>query len=84
MMVYNYNENDERSGNLELVFCMEGNRYCKQKDTECNFCKHSQSHNCEELVDTIDVACFRFNTDHLSQFVKGLKTTTIFRRYFKF
>jgi AraC-like DNA-binding protein len=28
------------------------------------------------LVETIDVACFRFNTDHLSQFVKGLKTTT--------
>ncbi len=76
MMLYNYNEDDQKSGNLELVFCMEGNRYCKQKDKECNFCKHSQSHNCQELVETIDVACFRFNTDHLSQFVKGLKTTT--------
>src|SRR3569623_973888 len=59
MMVYNYNEDDQKSGNLELVFCLEGNRYCKQKDKECNFCKHSQSHNCEELVETIDVACFR-------------------------
>jgi len=76
MMVYNYNEKDQKAGNLELVFCMEGNRYCKAKDEECNFCKHSQSHNCEELVDTIDVACFRFNSDHLSQFVKGLKTTS--------
>ncbi|HET7118838.1 MAG TPA: AraC family transcriptional regulator [Hanamia sp.] len=76
MMVYNYNEKDQKEGNLELVFCMEGNRYCKAKDEECNFCKHSQSHNCEELVDTIDVACFRFNSDHLSQFVKGLKTTS--------
>lgn len=76
MMVYNYNEKDQKEGNLELVFCMEGNRYCKAKDKECNFCKHSQSHNCEELVDTIDVACFRFNSDHLSQFVKGLKTTS--------
>lgn len=76
MMVYNYNEKDQKAGNLELVFCMEGNRYCKVKDEECNFCKHSQSHNCDELVDTIDVACFRFNSDHLSQFVKGLKTTS--------
>ena len=76
MMVYNYNEKDQKAGNLELVFCMEGNRYCKAKDEECNFCKHSKSHNCEELTDTIDVACFRFNSDHLSQFVKGLKTTS--------
>lgn len=76
MMIYNYDTKDHKSGNLELVFCMEGNRYCKAKDTECNFCKHSQSHDCEELVDTIDVACFRFNRDHLSQFVKGLKTTS--------
>lgn len=76
MMVYNYDPEDQKSSNLELVFCMEGNRYCKAKDTECNFCKHSMSHDCEELVSTIDVACFRFNTDHLSQFVKGLKTTS--------
>jgi AraC-like DNA-binding protein len=76
MMVYNYNEDDQKSGNLELVFCVEGNRYCKAKDEECNFCKHSQSNLCEEMVETIDVACFRFNSDHLSQFVKGLKTTS--------
>lgn len=76
MMVYNYNIKDHKSSNLELVFCLEGNRYCKAKDNECNFCKHSQSHNCEELVSTIDVACFRFNADHLSQFVKGLKPTS--------
>lgn len=76
MLIYNYNKEDTQSRNLELVFCIEGNRYCKIKDAECNFCKHSQSHNCGELVDTIDVACFRFNADHLSQFVKGLKTTS--------
>lgn len=76
MLIYNYNKEDTQSRNLELVFCIEGNRYCKIKDAECNFCKHSQSHNCGELVDTMDVACFRFNADHLSQFVKGLKTTS--------
>jgi len=76
MLVYNYNAEDEKAGNLELVFCMQGNRYCKAKDKECDFCRYSHSHNCDEKVDTIDVACFRFNTDHLAQFVKGLKTTS--------
>jgi AraC family transcriptional regulator len=76
MMVYNHKTEEEDSGNLELVFCISGNRYCKQKAEECNFCKHSETHNCEELIDTIDVACFRFTTNHLSQFVKGLKTTS--------
>jgi AraC-like DNA-binding protein len=76
MMIYNYNKDNHKSSNLELVFCMEGNQYCKARDKECNFCKHSQSHHCEELVDTIDVACFRFNGDHLSQFVKGMKTSS--------
>lgn len=76
MMIYNYREDNHKDSNLELVFCMQGNKYCKAKDEECNFCKHSQSSHCEELIETIDVACFRFNSDHLSQFVKGLKTTS--------
>lgn len=76
MLVYNYQDKDKKPGNLELVFCISGNRYCKQKGEECSFCKHSQSHDCEEMVDTIDVARFRFNASHLAQFVKGLKTTT--------
>jgi len=76
MMVYNYKDEGHKEGNLELVFCITGNRYCKQKDTECNFCKHSQSHNCQEVVETVDVASFRFNADHLSQFVKGIKSTS--------
>jgi AraC family transcriptional regulator len=76
MMVYNYKTEDNKESNLELIFCITGNRYCKQKDTECNFCKHTQSHHCPEIVDTIDVASFRFNADHLSQFVKSIKTTS--------
>ena len=76
MMVYNYKTNDSKSNSLDLVFCVTGNRYCKQKDSECNFCKHSQSDRCHEIIDTVDVASFRFNTDHLSQFVKSIKTTT--------
>jgi AraC family transcriptional regulator len=83
MMVYNYDKED-KSGNLELVFCIEGNRYCKTKDQECNFCRQSHSHNCEQRVDTVDVACFRFSADHLTQFVKGLKTTSFSEKILNF
>lgn len=76
LMNYHYNEGGKETSSLELVFCVSGNKYCRTKEEECNFCKHSQSHNCGELVHTIDVACFRFNALHLNQFVKGLKTTT--------
>ncbi len=76
MMVYNYKTEDSKESNLELVFCITGNRYCKQKDSECNFCKNAQSDHCQEMIDTVDVASFRFNPDHLSQFVKGIKTTS--------
>ena len=76
MMVYNYNGENRHRGNLELIYCITGNKYCKQKDEECSFCKHSQSHNCEEITETVDVVSFRYNTKHLSQFIKGLKTST--------
>jgi AraC family transcriptional regulator len=76
MMVYNYNQDNKKSGNLELVFCISGNKYCKEKSEECSFCKHSQSHHCEELIETVDVASFRYSREHLTQFVKGLKTTS--------
>ena len=76
MMVYNYKTEDNKNSNLELVFCVTGNRYCRQKESECNFCRHSQSHLCQEVVETVDVAAFRFNSDHLSQFVKDVKTTS--------
>ncbi|MDQ2719321.1 MAG: AraC family transcriptional regulator [Bacteroidota bacterium] len=76
MMVYNYDRENKKSGSLELVFCIAGNKYCKQKKEECNFCKHSQSHNCDEIVETMDVAGFLFSSCHLKQFVKELKTTS--------
>jgi AraC family transcriptional regulator len=76
MMVYNYQPADKKHNSLELVFCITGNRYCRQKDSECSFCRQSQSHNCQELIETVDVAAFRFNADHLFQFVKGARTSS--------
>ncbi len=76
MMVYNYKTGDTKENYLELVFCISGNKYCQKNEGECNFCMNAQSHYCAEKVDTVDVASFRFNADHLSQFVKEIKTSS--------
>lgn len=75
MLEYHHAATREETA-LDLIFCISGNRYCKTNEAECSFCRHSQSHDCGEYVDTIDVAAFSFNFSHLSQFVKGIKGTT--------
>ena len=70
MMVYHYEKGDPKENYLELKFCVSGNVYCKQKDTECNMCKAGLSRNCVEKADSVDVVSFKFFPAHLSQFVK--------------
>lgn len=74
MMVYHYVKNNPRENYLELKFCVSGNVYCRQKDTECDMCKFSASKNCAEKVDSVDVLSFKFSPLHLSQFVKPRHT----------
>ena len=76
LMKYCYLGEAAKTNSLDLIFCMTGNRYCSKKDIECNFYKNSHSEYCQEFVDTVDVASFRFAPDHLSQFVKDIKTTS--------
>ncbi len=73
MMVYHFKKDEPKENYLELRFCITGNTYCRQKDTECNFCKNSHSTTCEEKIDTVDVVSFKFSPAHLSQFVKAIK-----------
>jgi AraC family transcriptional regulator len=70
MMVYNYKKSEPRENYFELRFCVTGNVYCKQKDTECDSCKFNASRSCVERIESIDVVSFRFSPMHLSQFVK--------------
>ena len=74
-MKYCYSGETAKTNSLDLVFCITGNRYCLKKGIECNFCKNSQSEYCQEFVNTVDAASFRFAPDHLSQFVKDIKTS---------
>jgi len=77
MMVYHYEKTSPAANYLELKFCLSGNVYCRKKDTECDMCKFSESKNCVERVDSVDVVSFRFSPLHLSQFVKPRKGNTV-------
>ena len=39
MLVYHYEQNNKTGNSLELKFCVSGNVYCRQKQTECDYCK---------------------------------------------
>jgi AraC family transcriptional regulator len=77
MMVYHYVQSRPKENYLELKFCVSGNVYCRKKDTECDMCRFSESKNCAERVDSVDVVSFRFSAVHLSQFVKARKGDTV-------
>ncbi len=71
VLSYHYEKNREEENFLELKFCVSGNVYCRQKQTECNFCNLSASKACVEKVDSIDVVSFSFSPAYLNQFAKA-------------
>ena len=77
MLVYHYEQSNTKANYLELRFCVSGNVYCRQKETECDMCKFSASRSCVERVQSVDVMSFRFSPMHLSQFVKPRKGNEI-------
>ena len=70
MMVYHFKKVEPKENYFELRFCVAGNVYCRQKDTECDLCKFNASRSCAERIESVDVVSFRFSPMHLSQFVK--------------
>lgn len=77
MLVYHFEKNNPEEHYLELRFCISGNVYCRQKQTECDSCKLNQSRSCIEKVDSVDVLSFSFKPSYLTQFVKGKKQRNI-------
>jgi AraC family transcriptional regulator len=77
MLVYHYEKNNPSANYLELRFCVSGNVYCRQKQTECDFCKFNASKTCVEKVDSVDVLSFSFKPSYLTQFVKGKKQSNV-------
>ncbi len=73
---YVFVKNNEGANMLNFKFCVSGNVYCKQKQTECDSCKLSGTFNCSDKVDSIDVLSFSFSPSYLQQFAKASKTYT--------
>ena len=74
MLVYHYEKNKSRENYLEMKFCVTGNVYCRQKDTECDMCKFNASRTCIERIESLDVVSFKFSPTNLSQFIKPRRT----------
>ncbi len=77
ILVYHFEKNNPSANYLELKFCVSGNVYCRQKQTECDFCKFNASKNCIEKVESVDVLSFSFQPSYLTQFVNSKRQLTI-------
>ncbi|MFC4262538.1 helix-turn-helix domain-containing protein [Ferruginibacter yonginensis] len=73
ILEYVYIKNDETTKTLNLKFCLSGNVYCNQKQTECDACKLYTTKNCSDRVDSVDVLSFSFSPSYLQQFTKTHK-----------
>ena len=68
-LVYHRVASDEKQNYLELRFCIAGNMYCRQYQTECDSCRVAQTPGCEHRAASVDVMSFVFSPAHLSQFI---------------
>ncbi|HNL66372.1 MAG TPA: AraC family transcriptional regulator, partial [Ferruginibacter sp.] len=71
ILVYHVEKNNPSANYLELKFCVSGNIYCRQKQTECDFCKFNSSRSCVEKVESVDVVSFSFKPAYLTQFTNN-------------
>lgn len=77
MLIYHFNKSNSTENYLELKFCVSGNVYCREKQTECNFCKFNASRGCVEKVESVDVLSFSFKPSYLTQFGRSKKTNSV-------
>jgi AraC family transcriptional regulator len=77
ILVYHHAKNDPEENYLELKFCVSGNVYCREKKTECDFCKFSASKGCVEKVESVDVLSFSFKPSYLAQFTRNSSFGTL-------
>lgn len=77
MLVYHQSGAHSEENFIELRFCISGNMYCRQKETECDNCKFNLTAKCEQKSPSIDVLSFQFSPTHLSQFIHAGKLKTL-------
>lgn len=75
MLAYNYQPKLQKDRSIELRFCISGNKYCSNTACKNGVCR-TQSQQCGEFADTVDVFSFHYSASYLSQFVKGKTVQT--------
>jgi AraC-like DNA-binding protein len=70
ILAYNYQPKKTSERNIELRFCISGNKYCNDDRCSSGFCS-KQNNACAGEVNTFDVLVFQYPSAYLSQFVKG-------------
>ena len=74
VLLYNYEAKQPKDKNIELRFCLNGNKYCNSKSCSNGVCKKT-AQECE-ADPTVDVFLFRFTPSYLSPFIKGRNIVT--------
>ena len=77
MLIYHTEKNNPHEDYIQLKFCVSGNVYCREKKTECDYCKFNSSKTCVEKVDSVDVLSFTFSPSYLKQFTSDKKNATL-------
>jgi AraC family transcriptional regulator len=78
MLKYQVVKNEPEKAHLELRFCVSGNMYCREQETECGQCKVHTSVNCNDKFESINILSFVFTSTVLSQFVKPRNSSNEF------
>lgn len=82
---YSFQKDNPKENFLELKFCITGNIFCREKSSECDFCKLNASSSCVEKIESVDVLSFSFTPGYLKQFAKaGKKNISFSEKIFSF
>ncbi len=74
ILEYQFIKNDRDANTLELKFCLSGNVYCNQNQSNCDVCRQESTISCVNKVESIDVLHFTFTPSYLQQFAKANKS----------
>ncbi len=85
VLEYHISDLNPAENHIELRFCVAGNFYCKEKESECDYCKFNASGTCVEKIESVDILSFTYSPTYLLQFAKAHKNEdTLFEKVVSF
>jgi AraC-like DNA-binding protein len=75
-LIYHYETESDNSRYLELKFCISGNAWCRDTNSNCEVCELKKDAVCDQRLPALDLVSFRFEPEHLAHLVKGQRKKT--------